>query len=97
MSGEGLIEARGVTKCFQRGEETVRVLDKLDLIVPRGSFLALMGPSGSGKSTLLNLCGGLDLPTEGKLEVDGEDITRLNSDELASWRARNVSSFKPSI
>ena len=90
LSGEALIEARALTKCFQRGEETVRVLEQLDLVVPRGSFLALMGPSGSGKSTLLNLCGGLDIPTEGELEVDGQDITRFNSNELAGWRARNV-------
>ena len=62
MSDEALIEARALTKCFDRGEETVRVLDHLDLVVPRGSFLALMGPSGSGKSTLLNLCAGWTSP-----------------------------------
>jgi putative ABC transport system ATP-binding protein len=90
MSSEALIEARALTKYFQRGQETIRVLDHLDLVVPKGSFLALMGPSGSGKSTLLNLCGGLDVPTEGELKVNGEDITRFNNDELASWRARNV-------
>ena len=60
-----LIEVKGVNKTYQRGGETLVVLDDLNLDVPEGDFLALMGPSGSGKSTLLNLIGGLDTPTDG--------------------------------
>src|SRR6188472_868983 len=59
---------RGVAKQYQRGAEVVPVLEKLDLDLPRGDFVALMGPSGSGKTTLLNLLGGLDRPTRAALK-----------------------------
>ena len=68
---------RGVSKQYKRGAEVVPVLEKLDLELPRGDFVALMGPSGSGKTTLLNLLGGLDRPTTGTIEVDGLAIDRL--------------------
>ena len=60
-----IVKARGVAKNFKRGAETIHVLADLDLDIPSGEFLALMGPSGSGKSTLLNLIGGLDRPDAG--------------------------------
>jgi putative ABC transport system ATP-binding protein len=85
-----LVRARGVDKVFHRGSETIHVLNGLDLDVLRGEFLALMGPSGSGKSTLLNLLGGLDRPTRGAVEVDGQDISGLREGDLAAWRARHV-------
>lgn len=88
--GEALVRAEGVTKNFRRGAEEIHVLQKLDLDVPRGEFLALMGPSGSGKSTLLNLIGGLDRPTSGSVSVAGERIDQLSGPKLASWRARHV-------
>jgi putative ABC transport system ATP-binding protein len=87
---ESLVILRGVEKTFTRGSETVRVLQGLDLEIPRGDFLALMGPSGSGKSTLLNLLAGLDRPTAGEIVVDGEPIHRLSQRQLARWRARHV-------
>ena len=90
QNGETLVCARGVDKVFQRGSETIHVLNGLDLDVRRGEFLALMGPSGSGKSTLLNLLGGLDQPSRGTVEVGGEDISNLGDTELAAWRARHV-------
>jgi putative ABC transport system ATP-binding protein len=62
----------------------------LNLDIPSGDFLALMGPSGSGKSTLLNLIGGLDRPTEGSIAVGGERIDRMSNGQLAAWRARHV-------
>ncbi len=85
-----LVEVRGLTKEYQRGDEVVPVLAGLDLDIARGDYIALMGPSGSGKSTLLNLLGGLDVPTSGEIRIDGVSIGELGSDELAAWRARNV-------
>src|SRR6187431_863296 len=81
---------RGVAKQYQRGAEVVPVLEKLDLDLPRGDFVALMGPSGSGKTTLLNLIGGLDHPSAGTIEIDGRRIDELRSGELAAWRAATV-------
>lgn len=85
-----LVEVRGLTKEYRRGDEVVPVLAGLDLDIARGDYVALMGPSGSGKSTLLNLLGGLDVPTSGEIRIDGVSIGELGSDELAAWRARNV-------
>ena len=85
-----LVTMRNVEKLFRRGAEDVRVLSRLDLDIPRGEFLALMGPSGSGKSTLLNLLAGLDRPTSGTIEVDGQRIDTMSSRQLAKWRSRHV-------
>ena len=85
-----LVQLHGIRKDYQRGSETVHVLQALDLNIPRGDFLALMGPSGSGKTTLLNLLGGIDRPTDGRLMVDGTDIATYSESDLARWRARNV-------
>ena len=85
-----LVRTRGVTKHFRRGSETIHVLEGLDLDIPAGEFLCLMGPSGSGKSTLLNLIGGLDRPDAGTVEVGGKRIDNMGSRKLASWRARHV-------
>lgn len=89
-SNGALVRVQDVRKDFRRGSETIHVLDKLDLDVPEGEFLALMGPSGSGKSTLLNLIGGLDRPTAGIVEVSGQRIDSLPDHKLAAWRARHV-------
>jgi putative ABC transport system ATP-binding protein len=89
-STENLVSVRNVDKVFKRGSETIHVLGGLDLEIPRGEFLALMGPSGSGKSTLLNLIGGLDRPSQGSVEVGGERIDALSDRRLAAWRARHV-------
>jgi len=85
-----LVRVSGVDKVFKRGSEEIHVLGGLDLEIPNGEFLALMGPSGSGKSTLLNLVGGLDRPSEGKVEVGGKRIDKLSDRKLAAWRARHV-------
>lgn len=87
---EVLVRVEGATKYFKRGAEEIHVLERLDLDVPRGEFLALMGPSGSGKSTLLNLIGGLDRPTAGSISVAGDRIDRLSRAALAAWRARHI-------
>ncbi len=85
-----LVEVEGVDKIFQRGSESIHVLGGLDMEVPEGEFLALMGPSGSGKSTLLNLIGGLDRPTQGSVIVGGQRLEQLSDRKLAAWRARHI-------
>jgi putative ABC transport system ATP-binding protein len=90
MSEKNLVRVSNVDKVFKRGSEEVHVLGGLDLEIPEGEFLALMGPSGSGKSTLLNLIGGLDRPSQGTVEVGGDRIDQLSNRRLASWRARHV-------
>lgn len=85
-----LVEARGLTKEYRRGDVVVRPLDGVDLDVEEGRFIALMGPSGSGKTTLLNLLAGIDRPTSGVLRVAGADVGSLSRSELAKWRAAHV-------
>ncbi len=85
-----LVRVEEVSKTFKRGSEAIHVLDRLDLSLQKGEFLALMGPSGSGKSTLLNIIGGLDSPTAGAVSVGGERIDRLSGRKLAAWRARHI-------
>ena len=84
------VEFKRVTKAYTRGGERLIVLDAMDLAIPAGDFVALMGPSGSGKSTILNLAGGLDTPDEGEVTIAGTRIDRLRGSRLAAWRARNV-------
>src|SRR6058998_1984629 len=85
-----LVTVDGVQKVFHRGSEEIHVLSQLNLKVPKGEFLALMGPSGSGKSTLLNLIGGLDRPTRGTVSISGERVDELSDRKLADWRARHI-------
>ena len=85
-----LIEVKEVSKTYNRGGETLVVLDGLSLEVPTGDFLALMGPSGSGKSTLLNLISGLDSPTSGSIIANGKHLEKMKSSALSDWRAGNV-------
>jgi putative ABC transport system ATP-binding protein len=90
MSEETLVKIRGVAKDYKRGAELVHVLHALDLDIPKGDFLALMGPSGSGKSTLLNLIGGLDRPTAGSIDIGGQRTDSMSDAQLGRWRANNV-------
>jgi len=85
-----LVRVNNVDKTFRRGSEEIHVLTGLNLSVPKGEFLALMGPSGSGKSTLLNLIGGLDRATAGEVEIGGERIGHMSDRQLAAWRSRHV-------
>ncbi|MFH1920867.1 MAG: ABC transporter ATP-binding protein [Planctomycetota bacterium] len=85
-----LVEIRGLTKQFRKGEETITPLDEADLDFGQREFLSLMGPSGSGKSTLLNLVAGIDRPTAGTITVAGTEISRLSRSRLADWRAAHL-------
>jgi putative ABC transport system ATP-binding protein len=85
-----LIELRGVTKTYRMGKVEVQALRGIDLTVPEGEFIAIMGASGSGKSTLMNILGCLDVPSEGQYLLDGVDVARLNDDELAGIRNRKI-------
>ncbi len=85
-----LVRVKDVEKVFHRGSEEIHVLSGLNLEVPKGEFLALMGPSGSGKSTLLNLIGGLDRATAGSVEIGSDRIDQMSDRQLAAWRARHV-------
>jgi putative ABC transport system ATP-binding protein len=87
---EPMIQCRGLSKSYHKGSTVVTPLEKLDLDVAKGEFLALMGPSGSGKTTLLNLLSGIDSPTEGSLLISGHDIANLSRRELTRWRANHV-------
>jgi putative ABC transport system ATP-binding protein len=84
------IEAHGVTKEFGDGDSRIQVLQGVDLTIPRGEMLAIMGPSGSGKSTLLGCMSGLDTVTDGRVIVNGTDITHLGENALAAVRNRNI-------
>ncbi len=85
-----VIEIIKLTKTYGEGDIAVHALDELDLQVERGEFVAVMGPSGSGKSTLMNIIGCLDRATSGLYILDGEDVSSLNRDQLASVRNRKI-------
>jgi putative ABC transport system ATP-binding protein len=85
-----MIALRGVSKTVQSGDRPLTILHSLDLDIPSGAFLAIVGPSGSGKSTLLGLLAGLDAPTSGSIVIDGTDITRLSEDGLARLRGEKI-------
>jgi len=84
------IQVQELYKSYYRDSLEIPVLRNINLEISRGEFIAFMGPSGSGKTTLLNLIAGLDMPTSGKIFIDGVDVAELNETELAVWRSRNV-------
>jgi putative ABC transport system ATP-binding protein len=83
-----IVEAVNLKKTYMLGKVPVNVLRGVNLKVESGDFLAILGPSGSGKSTLLNLIGALDKPTEGKMLIEGVDVSTLNDNQLADLRRR---------
>ena len=85
-----MIELQGVSKTVLSGGQPLTILHPIDLSVPSGKFLSIVGPSGSGKSTLLGLIAGLDTPSTGTIEIDGVEVTRLDEDELARLRGTKI-------
>lgn len=84
------IQARQIKKQYQMGEVTVEALQGLDFIVQPGEFVAIMGPSGSGKSTLLHLLAGLDIPSEGLIEIGDQPLFQLSDQDLTLLRRRKI-------
>jgi putative ABC transport system ATP-binding protein len=85
-----VLSGRGLTRRFDVGPQSIEALGGVDIDVDPGSFLAVRGRSGSGKTTLLNLLGGLDRPTRGRVEIEGEDITEMDDDGLVEIRRHKV-------
>ncbi|MCK5699320.1 MAG: ABC transporter ATP-binding protein [Candidatus Aenigmarchaeota archaeon] len=85
-----VIEVRNVEKIYKMGDVEVPALDGVDIVINRGEFVAIMGPSGSGKSTAMNMVGCLDVPTKGKVFLDGHDISQLGESELAQIRGKKI-------
>lgn len=85
-----IVTIKNLYKSYQRGSQTLTVLQDINLDIADNEFMALMGPSGSGKSTLLNLIAGIDKVDSGSISVEGIDITTLSETELAKWRSSHV-------
>ncbi|NYZ79441.1 ABC transporter ATP-binding protein [Candidatus Micrarchaeota archaeon] len=85
-----MIRVEDLRKTYLMGEYELEVLRGIDLAVKKGDTLSIMGPSGSGKSTLIQIMGCLDIPTSGKLYIDGVDTSTMNSDQLAAIRSKKI-------
>lgn len=87
---ESILRASGLKKYYGTGETQVRALDGVDLEIERGKFTAIIGTSGSGKSTLLNILGGLDIPTEGSVQIGGTELASLDREQAAIFRRKQI-------
>lgn len=85
-----ILKVENLRKEYGEGNSKVVALDGVNLTIERGEFVAIVGPSGSGKSTLLHIIGGVDSPSDGKVYIDGNDISQYSSKELALFRRRKV-------
>ncbi len=85
-----MIELKSVTKVVRSGTEDLTILDEVSITIPDGEFVAVTGASGSGKSTLLGLIAGLDAPTSGDISIDGDSVTAMTEDDLATLRSRKI-------
>ena len=85
-----MIKIRNLTKTVSSGDESLTILDDVNIEIPDGQFVAITGASGSGKSTMLGLIAGLDAPSSGSIEIDGDDVTTMNEDALARLRSEKI-------
>lgn len=85
-----ILKVENLTKVYGKGENEVRALDGVSFSVEKGEFVAIIGPSGSGKSTLLHILGAVDVPSSGKVYMDGKDVFSQNEEQLAIFRRRQV-------
>ena len=85
-----IVEFKDVSRVYTSGDHELWALNHVDMTLEEGKVVVILGPSGAGKSTLLNMLGGLDSPTGGKIIVNGKDISTLNNNELADYRASTV-------
>lgn len=85
-----ILRVENLTKIYGKEDNEVRALDNVSFTVEKGEFIAIIGPSGSGKSTLLHILGGVDIPTSGKVYMDGQDVYAQNEEQLAIFRRRQV-------
>lgn len=85
-----ILKTVDLTKIYGEGDARILALDGISLEVSRGEFVAIVGTSGSGKSTLLHMLGGLDVPTSGKVFVDGQELGKMSEDEITIFRRRNI-------
>jgi putative ABC transport system ATP-binding protein len=90
MSFDMIIELEDLMRHYEMGGVKIKALDGVDLQISRGEYLSIVGPSGSGKTTLFNMVGGLDRPSQGKVYIDGVDISKLDAYELAWLRCRKI-------
>jgi putative ABC transport system ATP-binding protein len=85
-----MINIRNLTKTVSSGDDTLTILDDVTIEIPDGQFVAITGASGSGKSTMLGLIAGLDAPSTGSIDIDGEDVTQMGEDDLARLRSEKI-------
>ena len=85
-----LLEVKSICKTYGTGEAAVQALKNVSFTVPKGEFVAVVGESGSGKSTLLNMIGALDMPTSGKVLIDGKDTFSMKEEQRTIFRRRNI-------
>ena len=90
MTSRPLVKMTNICKYYSSGETEVRALDGVDLTIQRGEFMSILGPSGSGKSTLMNMLGCLDNPTQGDYLLDGQNVAKLDPNELARIRNQHI-------
>lgn len=87
---EEFVKLQDITKVYKMGEVEIRAADRISFSINKGEFVVIVGPSGAGKTTVLNILGGMDTATDGKLIVDGEDITSYNSKKLTGYRREDI-------
>ncbi|MBK8178632.1 MAG: ABC transporter ATP-binding protein [Planctomycetes bacterium] len=88
--GQAVVQLEGIEKDYPSGDGALTVLRKVDLCIERGDFVGIVGASGSGKSTLMNILGCLDRPTRGRYVLDGQDVSRLDDDQLSRVRNQSI-------